>query len=121
CSVVEVPASLPVVVLSIPNSCAHPAQASQTAERDIRSIVQRARNGVLPATPWQARSQASCCGVMSRFPVVYLPHGGGPWPFVEGLGEPSELAALASYLRSVRDVTRERPRALLVISAHWEA
>ena len=53
-------------------------------------------------------------------PVVFLPHGGGPWPFVEGLGDPAELAALAAYLRSVRDVPPERPKALLVVSAHWE-
>jgi aromatic ring-opening dioxygenase catalytic subunit (LigB family) len=58
---------------------------------------------------------------MSRLPVVYLPHGGGPWPFVEGLGDPAELAALASYLRSIHDATSERPAALLVVSAHWEA
>src|SRR5687767_5798929 len=54
-------------------------------------------------------------------PVVFLPHGGGPWPFVDvGLGEPGELAALAAYLRSLADLPRTPPRALLVISAHWE-
>jgi aromatic ring-opening dioxygenase catalytic subunit (LigB family) len=46
-----------------------------------------------------------------------------------GLGEKSELDALASYLRSVADLpllrgsgsaAEERPRAVLVISAHWE-
>jgi aromatic ring-opening dioxygenase catalytic subunit (LigB family) len=54
-------------------------------------------------------------------PVVYLPHGGGPWPFVDmGIGEASELDALAAYLRSVRAVPRSKPAALLVVSAHWE-
>jgi aromatic ring-opening dioxygenase catalytic subunit (LigB family) len=54
-------------------------------------------------------------------PVVFLPHGGGPWPFVDlGFGDPSELVALASYLRSVRDVPPTPPTALLVVSAHWE-
>jgi aromatic ring-opening dioxygenase catalytic subunit (LigB family) len=57
----------------------------------------------------------------SRLPVVYLPHGGGPWPFVElGFGSEDELAALATYLRSVRALPATPPRALLVISAHWE-
>lgn len=57
---------------------------------------------------------------MARQPVVFLPHGGGPWPFVE-LGLPrSEVTALADYLRSVRDVPVERPKAVLMISAHWE-
>lgn len=57
----------------------------------------------------------------ARMPVVFLPHGGGPWPFVEvGLGEPAELGALAAYLRSIRELPPVPPKALLVISAHWE-
>src|SRR5688500_13970942 len=56
-----------------------------------------------------------------RMPVVFIPHGGGPWPFVE-MGLPrDEVAVLAAYLRSVRKLPENRPRALLVISAHWEA
>lgn len=58
---------------------------------------------------------------MSRMPAVYLPHGGGPWPFVDlGFGEKSETDALAGYLRSVRKLPAAPPAALLVISAHWE-
>jgi aromatic ring-opening dioxygenase catalytic subunit (LigB family) len=57
----------------------------------------------------------------SRLPVVYLPHGGGPWPFVEvGLGDRSELDALAAYLRTIPSLAAAKPKALLVISAHWE-
>jgi len=56
----------------------------------------------------------------SRFPVVYLPHGGGPWPFVEMGLDPRELEGLRSYLVSVRDLPPEPPRAVLVVSAHWE-
>jgi aromatic ring-opening dioxygenase catalytic subunit (LigB family) len=53
-------------------------------------------------------------------PVVFIPHGGGPWPFVE-LGLPrEEVDALASYLRAVRHVPLRTPKALLVVSAHWE-
>jgi aromatic ring-opening dioxygenase catalytic subunit (LigB family) len=56
-----------------------------------------------------------------RMPVAFLPHGGGPWPFVElGFGSKQELGALATYLRSVRDVPRSETRAILVVSAHWE-
>jgi aromatic ring-opening dioxygenase catalytic subunit (LigB family) len=56
-----------------------------------------------------------------RMPVVFLPHGGGPWPFVEvGIGKKEELAALASYLRAVAAVPKTPPKALLVVSAHWE-
>jgi aromatic ring-opening dioxygenase catalytic subunit (LigB family) len=56
-----------------------------------------------------------------RMPVAYLPHGGGPWPFVEMGFEPTSKARLISYLRSVRDLPPEPPKALLVVSAHWEA
>jgi len=56
----------------------------------------------------------------TRMPAVYLPHGGGPWPFVEGLGDPAELRTLADYLRSLRDVAPQKPRAILMVSAHWE-
>ena len=54
-----------------------------------------------------------------RLPVAFVPHGGGPWPFVD-IGMPSvEVEALAGYLR---DLPRIAPgaRALLVVSAHWE-
>ena len=35
----------------------------------------------------------------ARMPVVFVPHGGGPWPFVD-LGIPSEQREpLAQYLR----------------------
>jgi aromatic ring-opening dioxygenase catalytic subunit (LigB family) len=55
-----------------------------------------------------------------RMPVVFIPHGGGPWPFVE-MGFPREdVDRLAGYLRSVRSVPPRPPRALLVVSAHWE-
>jgi aromatic ring-opening dioxygenase catalytic subunit (LigB family) len=57
----------------------------------------------------------------ARLPGVYVPHGGGPWPFVElGFGSADELDALAAYLRSIRALPATPPRALLVISAHWE-
>ncbi len=56
-----------------------------------------------------------------RLPVVYLPHGGGPWPFVKiGIGDEAEQASLAQYLRNVRGLPPTPPSALLVISAHWE-
>lgn len=54
-----------------------------------------------------------------RMPVVFLPHGGGPWPFVDlGFGTAAEYDDLTGYLRSVKGLAK--PKALLVISAHWE-
>jgi aromatic ring-opening dioxygenase catalytic subunit (LigB family) len=56
-----------------------------------------------------------------RLPAVYLPHGGGPWPFVD-IGMPrSEVNAMSEYLRTLAHLAPSPPRALLVITAHWEA
>ena len=56
----------------------------------------------------------------NRMPVAFIPHGGGPWPFVE-MGLPAdEVNGLKEYLQSVRLLPRTPPRALLVVSAHWE-
>jgi len=60
-------------------------------------------------------------GAGERQPVVFLPHGGGPWPFVDlRIGSKAEQAELAAYLRSVASVPKTPPKAVLVISAHWE-
>jgi aromatic ring-opening dioxygenase catalytic subunit (LigB family) len=57
----------------------------------------------------------------TRMPVVFVTHGGGPWPFVDTpFGSRAELDELAGYLRSVRTVPKTQPKALLVISGHWE-
>ncbi len=56
-----------------------------------------------------------------RMPVVFIPHGGGPWPFVETGFPADDVEDLKDYLRSVPAVAPRPPRALLVVSAHWEA
>jgi aromatic ring-opening dioxygenase catalytic subunit (LigB family) len=53
-----------------------------------------------------------------RMPVYFISHGGGPWPWVEGMREmfaltERELAALPAHLPV-------RPKAVLMISGHWE-
>lgn len=54
-------------------------------------------------------------------PVVFVPHGGGPWPFVDFGWDLADADALATYLRGVRELPTTPPKAVLVISAHWEA
>jgi aromatic ring-opening dioxygenase catalytic subunit (LigB family) len=54
-------------------------------------------------------------------PVTFLPHGGGPWPFVEMGLDRREVEELSAYLRSVRALPKVAPKAILVVSAHWEA
>jgi aromatic ring-opening dioxygenase catalytic subunit (LigB family) len=56
----------------------------------------------------------------TRMPVVFLPHGGGPWPFVDIGWNLTDAKPLAQYLESVRGLPSTPPKALLVISAHWE-
>ncbi len=59
----------------------------------------------------------------ARMPVIYLPHGGGPWPwtrpFTPQLG--IDYVALRAYLESIPGALPRRPRAIVVVSAHWEA
>lgn len=57
-----------------------------------------------------------------RMPTVYLPHGGGPWPWMESgrFIVEEEKVALSSYLTELVETLPRRPRAVLVISAHWE-
>ena len=56
-----------------------------------------------------------------RMPVAFIPHGGGPWPFVDiGWGDKASEAKLAAYLRTLSGLPKTPPKALLVVSAHWE-
>jgi aromatic ring-opening dioxygenase catalytic subunit (LigB family) len=56
-----------------------------------------------------------------RLPVVYLPHGGGPWPFMDmPIGSPEEFEKLTVYLQQLKVLPKTPPKALLVVSAHWE-
>lgn len=54
----------------------------------------------------------------ARLPTIYLSHGGGPWPFMD-LGP--AMRPLADYLGSLMGDLPRRPRAVLMVSAHWEA
>jgi aromatic ring-opening dioxygenase catalytic subunit (LigB family) len=56
-------------------------------------------------------------------PTIYLPHGGGPWPFVDlgNMFSREEGDALAGYLKEIAAGLPERPKAMVVVSAHWEA
>jgi len=51
----------------------------------------------------------------TRFPVLYLPHGGGPLPL---LGDPQHKE-LAKFLSNIGKQLPE-PVSIIVVSAHWE-
>src|SRR3546814_15114887 len=54
-------------------------------------------------------------------PSLFLPHGGGPCFFLNENGPvPPEWRSMGDFLANVIADLRERPRALLVVSGHWE-
>lgn len=56
----------------------------------------------------------------ARQPSLYLPHGGGPSFFMQGERK-QRYQATEDFLRSVHQSLPERPRAILIVTAHWEA
>jgi len=54
-----------------------------------------------------------------RQPTIYVPHGGGPWPWMEDMS--AGMAPLRAWLERLPDELPEPPTALLCVSAHWEA
>ena len=58
----------------------------------------------------------------ARQPTLFIPHGGGPCFFMDPPPSAPHLwDRMADYLRSIAASLPQRPRALLVISGHWEA
>jgi aromatic ring-opening dioxygenase catalytic subunit (LigB family) len=57
----------------------------------------------------------------ARLPTFYIPHGGGPCFFMDWPGNPRLWDSMATFLRGIRGTVAVRPRAIVVISAHWEA
>jgi aromatic ring-opening dioxygenase catalytic subunit (LigB family) len=55
-----------------------------------------------------------------RMPVAYVPHGGGPFSFVDFGAHKADVDAMVTHWRAVAAAPNERPKALLVVSAHWE-
>ncbi|WP_224240148.1 DODA-type extradiol aromatic ring-opening family dioxygenase [Hyalangium gracile] len=83
-------------------------------------LVGAASLAALPAATAASSDERRKAGSQERMPVVFMPHGGGPWPFVELGFDKNDCDALADYLRSVRALPKTPPKALLVVSAHWE-
>jgi aromatic ring-opening dioxygenase catalytic subunit (LigB family) len=59
-----------------------------------------------------------------KMPAVFLPHGGGPWPFISPekvMGGPGTWDQMDHYMRQTLRMTPvARPSAVLLVSAHWE-
>jgi len=66
-----------------------------------------------------ASATTSASPVLARLPTYFISHGGGPWPWMrEAMG-----GAYDELARSLADIPHQigrKPRAVLMISAHWE-
>ena len=57
----------------------------------------------------------------ARLPTFYLPHGGGPCFFMDNTRGPADMwAPMAAFLRGLIATLPEKPRAVVVVSGHWE-
>jgi aromatic ring-opening dioxygenase catalytic subunit (LigB family) len=56
----------------------------------------------------------------ARFPTYFVSHGGGPWPWMKDQMGPAYDKLEASLVDIKRQVG-ERPKAVLVVTSHWEA
>src|SRR5215475_7270704 len=55
----------------------------------------------------------------TRLPTFYLSHGGGPWPYMTGEFR-SRFTLLEDSLKELPARVGARPKAILVVSGHWE-
>jgi aromatic ring-opening dioxygenase catalytic subunit (LigB family) len=54
-----------------------------------------------------------------KLPTFYVSHGAGPWPWMEGQMRDAH-DQLAVALRQIPQLVAATPKAVLMISAHWE-
>lgn len=54
----------------------------------------------------------------ARMPTWFIPHGGGPCFFMDW-DPPHEWDRMGAFLRSIGESLPARPRAIVMISAHW--
>lgn len=54
-----------------------------------------------------------------RLPTYFISHGGGPWPWIKDQ-MPSDMSRLEASLQAIPVEIGVTPRAVLVVSGHWE-
>jgi aromatic ring-opening dioxygenase catalytic subunit (LigB family) len=57
---------------------------------------------------------------MKRLPTYFLSHGGGPWPWLSGAFR-AHYRTLETSLEATARELGGKPRAILMVSGHWEA
>lgn len=53
-----------------------------------------------------------------RLPTFFLSHGGGPWPYIDGVRD--QYAITEAAFKAIPQSLPTKPKAVLVISGHWE-
>jgi len=53
-----------------------------------------------------------------RFPTLFLSHGGGPWHVIPEMR--AQFARTEALFHAIPGAMAEKPKAILMISAHWE-
>lgn len=57
----------------------------------------------------------------SEMPTLYIPHGAGPCFFMDWkMGPPDTWDGMAAWLKQLSGTMPQTPKAMVVISAHWE-
>lgn len=71
----------------------------------------------------QIVSEHGAGGRMTTMPTIYLPHGGGPWPWTPAFTPAlaNDYVPLRAYLEELPRALPSRPTGIVVVSAHWEA
>ena len=54
-----------------------------------------------------------------KFPVFFISHGGGPWPWMDGMKQAYEKTA--TEFAHLPELLPAKPKAILVVTAHWES
>lgn len=56
----------------------------------------------------------------ATLPTLFIPHGGGPCFFMDWPGDPHMWDRMADFLRELHTSIGTRPKAILIVSGHWE-
>ena len=67
----------------------------------------------------QAHTAQTLSVMQAPLPTYFLSHGGGPWPFMDGAFR-RQFDQLEAALAAIPTELAQRPRAVLVVTAHWE-
>lgn len=76
----------------------------------------KAFNGLQLMKPDHPKTEPS---PLNRLPTYFITHGGGPWPYMEGPFR-RHFDKLETALKRIRNELGDLPKALLIVSGHWE-